>query len=406
MSRVGDGIARVAELCLWVTAAGLIASSAGMRMPAGVLATLAPTVAAPTGDGSPIAVGSATPKPTPTATLTPAPTRSPLVAKFQAFLARPNFQFVATGNVTIAMNRAGTSMDAKGTVVQNYKSGDCADTTTFSTGAVSRTIVVGNHAYVKGASSDQWIDKPMSPGNGVSERMVFSPTRLFVETGVEDKNGVALHRLEVADPVAFSAEVEAASGGTNVVASITFWVKADGTPVVFRTDTAGDGIDHGVKTHATESQELVLTKLSGVTVTAPKTSWKWVVDDEHAIAFALPRSWASSDANKSKGWTSYASGAYVFSYKTTPSDLDSLDAAVTSIMTSDAQRAATRTKAGMDGLVAVDFGFYGPAGKDFVAESVVQYGGQIYEFTVVGGATPTETATMAAQILNTVKFTK
>ena len=52
MSRAGDGIAAIAELGLWVTAAALIASAAGMRLPGGLLASPSPTptaVAAPSG---------------------------------------------------------------------------------------------------------------------------------------------------------------------------------------------------------------------------------------------------------------------------------------------------------------------------------------------------------------------
>ena len=69
MSRAGDGVAAIAELALWVTAAALIASAAGMRLPGGLLASPTPTptptaVAAPS--GSPGVTVSPAPRPSST----------------------------------------------------------------------------------------------------------------------------------------------------------------------------------------------------------------------------------------------------------------------------------------------------------------------------------------------------
>ena len=70
MSAAGDRIAAIAELALWVTAAALIASVAGMRLPGGLLAAPTPTPTAVAGpSGSPGAT--LTPVPRPSSTLGP-----------------------------------------------------------------------------------------------------------------------------------------------------------------------------------------------------------------------------------------------------------------------------------------------------------------------------------------------
>jgi hypothetical protein len=405
MSRTGDFVASAVETGLWLTAAALIASSAGVRMPAGVLATPVPATAAPTGDGSPIAI--ATPTSTtlaPTPTPKPAATLSPIVAKFQAYLARKDFQFVATGKVTIAMTAPDKSVDASGTVSQSYRAGDYADTTKLTAGGVSETVGLGAHLYRR-SGAGPWIDQPRSAADRADETMLFSAQRLFVDTGIEQKNGASLHRLEVADPVALSAEVEARGTSTNVSLAFTFWVKADGTPVVVRMDGAMDQLDHGNKVHVTQSQELTISRLSGVKIAAPKNPWQWIVDKTNGIAFGLPSNWKSSDINKFNGGITYADGLhYTLGYVTSswPTDLDAAVAKLTSDLADPVEGKENCT---VGGVPAVHFRIHRTVQKDYDSEYVFVRDGKLYQVLVLGvGVSDAATDSLAAQIVSSLTF--
>jgi hypothetical protein len=410
MSTAGNRIAAIAELGLWVTAAALIASAAGMRLPAGILAYSTPTPAAvAVPSGSPGATATSTPTPSPTPSPSAAPTLSPLVSEFQAYLARKGFQFQATGTGTQSAVGTNLSMDVTLSGSMSYRAGDESDSTNMTSQGktiADDTVYAGSYAYER-SNGGPWIRKPRKASDDNAESGVFfSPSRLFVDAGVETKDGAALHRLEVADPDALGAELDAIGIVSNAHVTLTFWTKDDGTPVVFRVEGTWDEPVDGVQAHVTTAQEFVLTKLSGVTITPPKNPWQWIADDTDGIAFGAPSNWSKSDVNKSISGTTYLGPTGEIVCVNGDAGSETLAQAVDGAIAGFADPAEDRTATTVGGEPATHFGVHRSKQKDYASVAVVLHGERGYEFLVFGAkGQDAATDAMAAQILATLEFT-
>jgi hypothetical protein len=409
MSGARDTLASVAEFSLWVAAAALIAGAAGMRLPAGLLApsTPAPMASVPGGPG-PLAAASPSAVPTLAPAPTPVPTLSPLVARFQANLARKDFQFQATGTESLSYASAGQSQDVVAAISINYKAGDEADTSKLTAAgqtSVRDSVNTGTHDYER-VNGGPWIDKPRPKTDRASSLAMFSPKRLFVDTGVETKNDKRLHRLEAADPGGFSAEMATLQSATDVHLTLTFWTNDAGVPAAFRMDGTLQISVRGVEIRETIAQELTFNKLSGVSIAAPKKPWKWIVDGLDAFAFGLPSNWKSSGVNRLLGLTTYTDAThYTFGYVTDSAGLNSLDTAANQIITQVAEPVEGRKATTVAGQPAVQFGVHRTKQKDYLSETVVLCGGKVYQFVFLGAAGDAAIEAMAAQILGTIAFT-
>ena len=115
-----------------------------------------------------------------------------------------------------------------------------------------------------------WTKSARSATSTAFYKLLFAPTLLMVDKGVETKNGAQLHRLEVADPVAFSkALVKASTDATDAQATYTVWVGDDGTPAAIKVEGWEDGTIEGAKIRATVVEEFRIIATSGVTISAP-----------------------------------------------------------------------------------------------------------------------------------------
>ena len=403
MSSVGDKVAAVGEFGLWVAAAAIIGGAIGMRLPVDLTIastpTLSPVAAAPTATASP------TVAPTPAA----APTLSPLVAKFQAYLARKDFQFQATATGSQSATGANLSIDLAVAGSLSYKAGDESDTQKVTTNGASSeddTVYSGSFTYER-INTGPWVKKPRKASDSADMKIFLSPKRLFVDTGVETKNGSALHRLEVADPVALGAEVDAVGTVTDAHVSLVFWTKADGTPVVFRMDGTWTQSIGGATASVTTSEEFVLTKLSGVTITAPKSPWQWIVDGTAGIGFGLPSDWALSNSNQALGLTTYSNASGQVGYKTYDATGLTLGPLVDQVIAAVGDPVQGRQATTLGGQPAIRFGVHRSKQKDYEVETLAIYEGQVYQFLFFGVAgKDSATDAMAAQILSTLQFTK
>ncbi|MGD0019898.1 MAG: hypothetical protein ABSD62_11640 [Candidatus Limnocylindrales bacterium] len=410
MSSAGDRIAAVGEFGLWVTAAVLIAGAAGMRLPADLLASSKPSPT-PTvsvvavASGSPAASASLAPSPSPTS----APTLSPLVGKLQAYLARKDFQFQATGTGSQSATGTNLSVDFTLSGSLSYRAGDESDTTKMTSQGKTvayDNVYTGSFAYER-SNGGPWIKKPRQPSDTAEWRIFLSSSRLFVDTGVETKNGRALHRLEVADSAALSTEVDAIGTVSGARVTMVFWTKDDGTPVVFRMEGTWDEQVNGVQAHVTTAQEFVFSKSSGVTITAPSNPWQWIVDGIARVAFGAPSDWSESDVNKTIGATTYAGASGQIVYVTQDAAGMTLDQTVAAVIGSFHDPAEGRMATTVGGEPAAHFGVHRSAQKDYVSETVVIHAGKIYAFSFFGiKGKDAATDAMAAQILATLTFTK
>lgn len=267
MSKLGSFTAFAAEAALWVTGAALIATAAGAHWSFDPSAELNKFL---------------NPEPTPTVSAGPtvaplapgaSPTISPVVKKFLAVVANPDFQIRAKFNFDMNFTASGTAyqMNENGTL--SYKGGDATDSHRETVnGAVSTYdyVYLGNAQY-ESKNGAAWAKSARPANDEGSDKLMFSPTMAFVDKGVESKNGVQLHRLEVADPAAFSKAMvqTSTSGSTAAQLTYTIWVGDDGLPAAFELAGWEEEPLNGVSVRVTADEQFRVVTTSGVTITAP-----------------------------------------------------------------------------------------------------------------------------------------
>jgi hypothetical protein len=268
VSRLGGATAFAAEAALWISGAALIASAAGMHWSV-------PDVAGLTG-ASPSASVSASPSPSlAVQSLAPgaSPTISPIVQKYQAYVARPDYQFKAKYVVTetAALNGLPYELYFSGTMF--YRGGDYTESVRV---AVNGTVTTYDHVYLGGSSYESknggaWTRSNRSANDIAATKLQFAPPMLFVDKGVEAKNGAQLHRLEVADSAAFSKAVvkTSSSGTTDAQMTYTVWVGDDGVPAAIRVEGWETGPINKVPTKMTATMEFRLIPYVVPAISAP-----------------------------------------------------------------------------------------------------------------------------------------
>lgn len=272
MSKLGGATAFVAEAGLWVAGAALIASAAGMHWKVDTSMinlnglTSAQSSSGPSAGGAPTFAFR---------TLAPGavPTASPLVAKYQAYVARADYQIVAkyTNIQTGVIDGKQREMRVSGTAA--YQGGNHSDFSRVTQdGAVitDDVIALGGFKYesINGAA---WTKTARTASDAASDRLIFAPAALFLDSGVETKNGLPLHRLDIADPVAFSTALvkTSTSGLTGAQATYTTWVDDAGVPAAIRVEGVFQGPIGSTSTSVTIVQEFRIIATSGVSITAP-----------------------------------------------------------------------------------------------------------------------------------------
>lgn len=268
MSKLGSLTAFAAEAALWVTGAALIASAAGAHWSFDPSSVNIDKIIGP-GPTPTVAASPTVPPLAPDAT----PTTSPAITKFLAIVAQPDFQFKAkfSNDVTFTLN--GTAMVENQNGTMSYKAGDSTDShrETWNGKVDTYDYVYVGTAQYESKDGAAWVKSVRPASDIASDKLMFAPVVAFVDKGVETKNGRQLHRLEVADPAAFSkAMVQAStSGTTDAQVTYTVWVAEDGTPADFLLAGWVQAPVNGVSTKATMTEEFRVIATSGVTITAP-----------------------------------------------------------------------------------------------------------------------------------------
>ena len=275
MSMIGRSTAFAAEAALWIAGAAIVAGAAGVHFNVDIPIDMS-SLTGPTPSPSASASPSATPALSLSLrTLAPgeSPTASPLVAKYQAYVATTGYQLVAkfTGSTSAIVSGKPVEVTTSGTT--SYKNGDHDDfarLTTEGTVTTVRFVAVGSSQY-KSINGAAWVQTARPSTDSASERLDFAPVGMFLDRGVETKNGLQLHRLDIADPVAYSkATVQnSTSGATDAQLTYTAWVNDDGIPAAIRIDGWEIGPENGVSTKVTATIEYRIIATSGVAITAP-----------------------------------------------------------------------------------------------------------------------------------------
>jgi hypothetical protein len=271
MSAVGRTTAFAAEAALWIAGAAVIAGMAGahwsVEIPVDSLLGSTPSPAA-----SPSASPSAT---LALETLAPgaSPTASPLVAKYQAYVAGPDYQIVAKYINVSSGVISGKPVDISISGTMGYKDGNHTDYSRITMdGAVATddTIALGAWKY-ESVNSAAWTKKARPASDIASDRLIFAPVALFFDRGVETKNGLQLHRLDIADPVAYSKALlkTSTSGATEAQYTYSVWVNDDGVPAAIRLQGWSLAPIKGESTKETDDNQFRIIATSGVTISAP-----------------------------------------------------------------------------------------------------------------------------------------
>jgi hypothetical protein len=195
-----------------------------------------------------------------------------LVAKFQAYVAHPDYQIVAKYLSVSSFTVSGTPTedDVDGTI--GYESGDhYADVRQTRDGKVTTVYeyAIGSTDYqlVNGGT---WTKSARGASDSANDRLTFAPTVLFIDKGVETKNGRQLHRLEPGDAVAYSkALVGATTGATDGQLSYVIWVDADGVPAAIHIEGWVQEPVSSVSTKVSEVIDFRIIATSGVNIHAP-----------------------------------------------------------------------------------------------------------------------------------------
>jgi hypothetical protein len=225
---------------------------------------------------SPSAAASASPSPTlAIQTLAPgaSPTMSPLAAKYQAYVARADYQFIAkyTEVLTTTLKGKPVEIDMSGTMA--YLNGNDVDHSRVTVdGAVETDDVVSLDAFdYESIDSQPWTKKDRPAADIAMERLIVGPVAIFIDRGVETKNGLRLHRLDIADPVAFSKTILKINAGVSTDGQYTYtvWVDDNGVPEDIKLDGWDMEPADGVSTKSTVTEEIRIIATSGVSISAP-----------------------------------------------------------------------------------------------------------------------------------------
>jgi hypothetical protein len=268
--KLGSATAFVAEAALWISGAALIASAAGMSWSVDV-SSLVGSQASASASVSPSAGPSAT---VAVESLAPgaSPTRSPIVEKYLAYVARPDFQFKAKQVTQATFTSTVRTRTHNSNGIWLYKGGDVSssDRDTVS-GAVSvyDEVDVGASSYLR-INGGAWAKSDRAATDTGLDRFVYAPTVSFLDMGIETKNGEQLRRLVVVDSGAYSkAFLKLYPEATGAQLTFTVWVRDDGSPADFVIEGWETFVEDDVPTRMTETQEYRIVALSGVTITAP-----------------------------------------------------------------------------------------------------------------------------------------
>jgi hypothetical protein len=263
LSRVGSATSFAAEASLWIAGAAIVVGAAGAHwsMPSVPSVDLGGLIAesSPRGSASPVASAAASATP------------ATVVDRFQSFWAGWGSQYVISyvGTQSTTSGTTTTASTIDGTI--SSSGSDCS----FATGATQGgqrgsldTILVGADKYTR-SNGGTW----KKTARAATDTCTVPPllkSRAFIYKGVETKNGAQLHRFEVADPAQLSAEWQAYAGLSNVKDNLIYWVNLDGTPAAFQLTGSNDATSGGKQSHVVFTTDYTITKLSGVTITAPK----------------------------------------------------------------------------------------------------------------------------------------
>ena len=271
MSKLGRVTAFTAEAALWVTGAALIASAAGMHWKVDILGTsLGNLVGAQASiSASPSSSGGVAVTPAPGAS----PTMSPVGQKFLAFVSQTNLQYRA--KVWVEFTGAGSGRTVTSSESGTLSSGKGATSTSYRmtlNGAVTTNdkIILGGTTYqrVNGAA---WTKAATTAADATSSGPSVGSRMQFADAGLETKNGLELHRLELINTGEFADSMTKSLGSsfTSNDETLTVWVHDDGTPVVLEVDGSFAGTTNGVAFTGTMIERFTYVTFSGVTITAP-----------------------------------------------------------------------------------------------------------------------------------------
>lgn len=242
--------------------------------------------------GVPAATPEPTPTPTPVVTPSPTPEPTPVDAApaFMAALRDPDFSARATltGELSLLGVTLPLTGDAKVSGGDNYLfmtlgSGDAAQ--------VTEQLTVNGTSYER--AFGHWFERSRGAQSSGMTDTVFA--QRFTDTGLETRDGVRVHHLELSGGEAdlpLSAFGMTDPSITNGRGTVEAFALDDGTPVAIAIDLAWQQAVDRRLVDATMTFEMAFADVGRPQlVDAPEDLWAWYTSDLHGYRVAHPADW-------------------------------------------------------------------------------------------------------------------
>jgi len=253
----------------------------------------------------------------PTAAATEAPSPTPDVSQlFSAqMLTATKAQMTLTGTFNVGEQIG----DVSGQLT--FVGGDSDQSMTISiAGSTSTThsIHVGSDGFTK-VGDGPWFKDLVAPKAGQDVRSVLKALTSLVDKGVEQHDGVAAHRLELATGTVVTPAQFGLSDPRIVSPTINLVFYADdtGKPLAMVVTVAWSQTVNGTAVPVTMTVDFAFTQLGGaLTVAPPDNVWNVYTSTRYHYRMGYPSDWTTYLKDKTYDYFNSATGAFAFATRT------------------------------------------------------------------------------------------
>jgi len=279
--RGASGAWRPGRVAMTASAIVLIVAACGSTNPPSANPSTAPTSAPPSATLEPTASPSPSPSPSPSADV-----GSAFIAKVGAF------GFAARSTVAGELDLGSARYAIDGTFDVSGVTQHRLVTVHSPQSQPVETIYAEGVTYARTGSGPWYVKKPTLHDSELTA--FFKAVKTVTDTGVETKNGSALHHLTLPAgttiaPSAFGMTDPSISG---VTGSVEFWAAEDGSPAVMGVQESWQQQSGGATVSATMALELTFSGVgSTVSIVPPADVWTTYASSLSKVTFGYPQDW-------------------------------------------------------------------------------------------------------------------
>jgi hypothetical protein len=357
------------------------------------LACVLALVVAVAGCGS-TAKPTASPTPRPTATPTPVPTSS-----FPEPSTTPFAKSSQLGTNLAGLARA--SGKIQGTLLEGTESRKLSGTIAFKgpdssidlieggvTDAHRDEIVVAGKRYLR-IDDGPWVSQGAKP-SGTGLLATLKAAGSGADEGIRQLGTKSYHRIV---SVGNTVDVAGALGletwnWTEVNSRLRIWADDAGKPVGFGATLTWSEPIAGLATFCDLEIDVLFDASPKVSIAAPKGAWKWIVDTDREISFAVPAAWATDTIEAMPDAGAYlGKGQGEFAYQRLQTGGAALELLADSLVKGAGIEPDSRSYCAAGGRRAICLLTSVPTSKVFMIETLAVQGGWAYVLVFYGSQT-------------------